>query len=66
MIFNMADGWSDHCTEGPCDLYCKSGWSVWKSSRMGKWRVDDEYDELQAEFISLKSAMDFVDERLRS
>jgi hypothetical protein len=61
-IFNMADGWRDLCTEGPCDLYDKEGWEVWKTSEMAQWRVD-----LNGSFVrqveTLSAAMSFVDEQ---
>lgn len=61
-IFHMENGWRDLCTEGPCDLYTKGNWDVWKSARMTQWRVD-YCDEKVTNFDSFDQARRFIDEQ---
>lgn len=66
MITSMKNGWRNHCSEGPADLYDKSGWQVWQTSDMDHWRVEKRPGGPYHKFPTLEKAMAFVDDAVKS
>lgn len=64
-IFMGSDGWEDHTTEGPAQLYRKEGWQVWDGGDERKpWKVTAPKDKPHGFFHTLEMAKMYVDGHL--